>query len=475
MASAAAATRTVPRNPFVTTNPPKGHSPPSTFTAQEVMLANRNYGQPSETLRLARTPTGLHYTLNHFDVHVFEEDADSWELEVGGMVRSPRRLTLHDIRDAAKRSGWERTIRVVLECAGNGRASLTAAAPPEDTGLTLDGGFAPKWPSMPWTTTAASTADWTGMPLSRLLVDMCGGLEESAVDLVFYGADFGHDGKCNMHYYARSLPADMFGPPDPAKPRPSPDDILVCWAMNGAPLLPQHGFPLRLVVPGFYGCASVKWLTSICAIGSRFLGHQMMGTYITRQRAPAVDPGVPVDFIRVRSLWAPAGVVDWYTRTRLVFVNLSGATQVGKAEDFALTGKAVPAEHVVVPKEDVAAITVRGRAWVGSPAVPRTRVVRVEVSSNGGETWDAAELGSDSVPPPDSSSDLVTFSWVPFSYDYKVRVPDKAEAPLDDSYHRLLCRAIDSEGRVQPTESPWDWQGFAKNGADALEFWLRFI
>ncbi len=94
------------------------------------------------------------------------------------------------------------------------------------------------------------------------------------------------------------------------------EDVLVVWGMNGAPLAPQHGFPLRLVVPGWYGMASVKWLNRIQVLAQPFDGYQQTPNYHYRQKRE--DPGVPVSTMRVKSLMVPPGIPDWYTRHRTV-------------------------------------------------------------------------------------------------------------------------------------------------------------
>ena len=126
------------------------------------------------------------------------------------------------------------------------------------------------------------------------------------------------------------------------------------YGMNGAPLQPQHGYPLRLLVPGWYGMASVKWLSRIEAIDHQFDGYQQMRTY--RYIQSADDVGDPVDLIRVRSLMVPPGVPDFLTRTRLV---------------------------------EAGTHRVEGRAWAG-----RLDVTRVEFSCDGGRTWTDADLGT---------------------------------------------------------------------------------
>ena len=119
---------------------------------------------------------------------------------------------------------------MTLECAGNGRARLT-----------------PRPMSQPWLLEAVGNAEWTGVPLRGLLEEA--GVDEGAVEVLFRGLDRGMEGG-EEQGYERSLPLE----------EALPEDVLLAYEMNGAPLPPQHGFPLRLVVPGWYGMASVKWL-----------------------------------------------------------------------------------------------------------------------------------------------------------------------------------------------------------------------
>ncbi len=129
-----------------------------------------------------------------------------------------------------------RTLRVTMECAGNGRAQVS-----------------PRYPSIPWVEDGVSTAEWTGVPLREVLG--AAGLRPETREVVFHGADRGIDRNVE-HSFSRSLV------PDDAMH----EDVLLAWAMNGEPLPPRHGFPLRLVVPRWYGMASVKWLERIEAI-----------------------------------------------------------------------------------------------------------------------------------------------------------------------------------------------------------------
>ena len=289
-------------------------APGESFYREEVQLATRNRGMPLEGLRYPITPTGMHYLLVHFDVP--DVNVAEWRLEVGGLVSKPVSLTLEEIKERPAV-----TIAVTMECAGNGRALL-----------------APRPISQPWLLEAIGTAEWTGTPLRGLLEEAC--IDDTAVEVLFTGIDQGIQGE-ELHYYQRSLSID----------EATREEVLLAYQMNGEPLQPQHGYPLRLIVPGWYGMTSVKWLDRIEAIAQPFQGFQQTQNY--RYSQTSDDPGEPVSLIRVRALMIPPGIPDFVTRTRLV-----GAGRV----------------------------TLRGRAWAG-----RAGISQVEVSVDGA-TWSDARL-----------------------------------------------------------------------------------
>ncbi len=361
-------------NPFFSTE----RRPPTDgpFHRHEVGLANRNYGILLETLRHDVTPTGLHYLLNHFDVPYVAPDA-GWRVDIGGRVGNPGGISLDEIKRLPSR-----TLRVTLECAGNGRAAMT-----------------PRYPSMPWTGEAVGTAEWTGTPLRHLL-DRAGLLDD-AIEIACIGADRGFD-RGHEHSYGRSLKRQMaLG-----------EDILVVWAMNGAPLLPQHGAPVRLIVPGWYGMASVKWLQRIEALDKPYDGFQQVATYMYR---PVPDgPTTPVTTMRVKSLLVPPGIPDFYTRARMV---------------------------------DAGEVPLFGRAWSGG-GVP---IARVEVGVSG--TWHEAQLEPRHGP----------FAWTGWRFTWKA-------APGE---HELACRATDANGETQPLEPRWDTGGFGNNVVHRVRVTVR--
>ena len=200
-------------------------------------------------------------------------DARSWRLEVTGTFEQPRRWTLAEL---AALPGVERT--VTLECAGNGRTLMTPAPP-----------------GTPWGLGAVGTARFGGIRLADLLAESRP--RDSVVELVFTGADHGTvepEGAIPYQFNLDLATATTEGP-------------MLAWTMGGEPLTPEHGFPVRLVVPGHYGMRSVKWLTSITAVEQPFAGHFPRKYRYRGERG--VPDETPVGPMRVRSLftWPPDG------------------------------------------------------------------------------------------------------------------------------------------------------------------------
>jgi DMSO/TMAO reductase YedYZ molybdopterin-dependent catalytic subunit len=341
------------------------------FSREEVALANRNSGILLETLGLDITPTGAHYLLNHFDVPIIAEAEHHLFLE--GAFDAPMTLSMDDIRAMP-----QVTEPVTMECAGNGRE-----------------GVSPRSHLMPWMYEAVGTSEWTGTPLAPLLERAKP--QGSVQDFVFTGADFGFD-KGHPHSFARSLtPSDI-----------AELDVMLVWGMNGLPLLPQHGAPLRIIVPGWYGMASVKWLAKIEALTTRFDGYQQSHGY--HYRTKAGEQGVPITRILVKSLIKPPGVPDWVSRKRWM-----------------------PAGRV----------TVEGRAWSGG-GVP---IDSVEVMLDG--VWQKAEL----------TGKPGRYAWTGWRSDWDAT----------PGVHHLMCRATDAEGNTQPLQSAYDVAGFGNNSVHRIE------
>lgn len=351
---------------FPTVGDGSGLAQTDSFYKEELQLSLRNRGMPLEGLRYPITPTGMHYLLIHYDIP--EVNVNEWRLKVGGLASEPLSLTLEEIK---KRPA--QTIAVTMECAGNGRAF-----------------FAPRRISQPWLHEAIGSAEWTGTLLRGILEEA--GLRHDAAEIVFTGLDRGVEGDV-VQTYQRSLNVnDATG-----------KEVLLAYEMNGEPLQPQHGAPLRVLVPGWYGMASVKWLHRIEAVAEPFQGYQMMKAY--RYTQAADDLGEPVTRIRVRALMIPPGIPDFMTRTRLV-----------------------PAGPV----------TLSGRAWAG-----RLSVSRVEVSEDGGSTWSEAQLGEPVSP----------YAWTAWTFRWNAR----------PGMYTLCVRATDFEGNVQPLNQQWNFGGYGNN------------
>ena len=336
------------------------------ISEDELQLASRNHGMPLEALRYDVTPLGLHYLLVHYDIP--DIDVTMWQLQVGGTVEAPFTVDLDTIR-AMPRT----TRRVTMECAGNGRARLV-----------------PRPISQPWLVEAVGNAEWTGTQLAPLLRQAAP--TEDAREVVFTGSDHGVERGVEQTYQRSLSLGDALS-----------DDVLLVYEMNGAPLPPQHGAPLRLLVPGWYGMAQVKWLRDITVIDTAFNGFQQDVAY--RLRAVPHEPGVPVSWIEPRALLIPPGWPDFMTRTRFLHAG---------------------------------PVSVRGRAWSGYATIST-----VEVSSDGGGSWHPATV--------ESGADR--WDWCSWTYVWDAR-PGR---------HTLCVRATDATGRRQPSEQPWNRGGFANN------------
>ncbi|MGB2952604.1 MAG: molybdopterin-dependent oxidoreductase, partial [Gaiellaceae bacterium] len=195
--------------------------------------------------------------------------------------------------------------------------------------------------------------------------------------------------------YQRSLPVE----------EAMGEEVLLAYEMNGRPLPPQHGFPLRLVVPGWYGMTNVKWLTGITVLEAPFDGYQQARGYRLRQSEE--EEGIPVTRMLPRALMAPPGIPEFLTRERTV---------------------------------PLGPCLLEGRAWSGLAPI-----AGVEVSDDGGVTWEGADLDGDELGP---------WAWRRWSYSW---------VPAAPGVYELCCRARDQAGNVQPVAPPWNLGGYANN------------
>ena len=320
------------------------------------------------------TPTGRFYARVHFS-ELPDPDSSGWRLEIGGAVDSPRTMDYEELLALPSRE-----VVATLECAGNSRSHLE---PPAE-GINFHDG-------------AVGNARWKGVPVSDLLSGA--GPRGAATEVLFEGADFGEEeeeGAPLQLGYARSLPLGK------ALDR----DTVVAYEMNGEPLEPAHGYPLRLIVPGWYGMASVKWLRRIRLLEEPFRGFFQERRYIYINEGETEGLSwEPVTTLRVKSL----------------------ITHPRHGE-------------VVQPGP----YTVRGMAWSGEG-----EVVKLEVSTDGGRSWQEARLVGPSAP----------MAWRQWEFPWNV-------SRL--GHFILMARATDSAGRAQPASIRWNFRGYANNAIQAI-------
>jgi DMSO/TMAO reductase YedYZ molybdopterin-dependent catalytic subunit len=311
------------------------------------------------------TPTERFFRRNHFPIP--DLSAEDWRLRVGGLVREPVELGLAHLRGMGRQSAV-----VTLECAGNGRTLFSSPVAGER-----------------WVLGAVSSARWTGVPLADVL-DLAG-IAPGSREVVFRGADGGMvEGVDEPVRFERSLTVG-----DALE-----SGALLVYEMNGEPLPARYGYPVRLVVPGWYAVASVKWLTEIELTDEPFTGYFQDNHYVYEWQRDGAQVREPVGLQRIRALITePAN------------------------------GGAAPAGSV---------LTVRGVAWSGAAAV-----TRVEVAA-GTASWRDAEL----VGEPQSSG------WQRW---------ELAVAGLPPGPSRIRARAYDAAGNDQLTEPEWNYRGYGGN------------
>ncbi len=341
------------------------------FTDMEVSRALRNHGSLYEGLATDVTPTSMHFLLCHFDIPVV--DVGQYRLSIHGRIRRPVQLSIDEILKMPAQS-----YAVTLECSGNGRKN-----------------FHPRPKSQPWNDTAVASAEWTGCPLGPLLEKL--GVEIDASEILFTGLDQGVEVD-EVIKYERSLPID----------EALRNGVLLAYAMNGQPLTPPHGYPLRLIVPHWYGMASVKWLRSIEVLDREFHGYYMDKAY--RNKSSEDEPGAPITLQKVRSLIIPPGVRYRHDGRRLL--------------------KSGP-------------VTLQGKAWAG-----RQSILRVEISLDRGRSWKDAKLRK-------SSSE---FSWTSWTFPWNA----------ERGRYEILSRATAADGSVQPTSATWNYLGMENNSVQSL-------
>ena len=317
-----------------------------------------NLEMPFENLDGFITPTGSFYVRTHFPIPAIDRDA--WWLHVEGEVEKPFAINYEELLELESR-----TIPATLECAGNNRNFLE-----------------PKVKGVQWGLGAVGTADWTGIPLS-ILLDRAE-VKPGAREVILEGADGGvlEDPKrpSGKVQFARSIPL--------AKAR---TDVLLAYQMNGNDLPPQHGFPLRAIVPGWYAMASIKWLQRVIVTDRPFTGYYQTMDYAYWARRGDIAELVPLTEMQIKA-------------------------EIAK-----------PAQGEIVSANSN--VRVHGAAWTSDG-----EITKVELSTDGGSTWSETN-------PIDKPT---RNAWRRWEYTW--------HTPLKAGQATLIARATDSHGRSQPAE-----------------------
>jgi DMSO/TMAO reductase YedYZ molybdopterin-dependent catalytic subunit len=303
------------------------------------------------------TPIHLFYVRNHFRIP--QIDIQTYRLAVGGAVRNPFSIGYEELRRMRSE-----TRTVTLECAGNGRVFLE-----------------PKANGVQWQLGAIGTGEWTGVPLPDLLDQA--GIADGVCEIVFDSIDKGVPKEEPLPpgeiSFARSIPLALAS------------DTLIAYSMNGEDLSPEHGSPVRAIVPGQYGMASVKWLSEIRAVEEPFRGYFQTTDY---------------------AFW--------------------GEGESGNPERIPLREFAVKSQIARPFIDEVVAAGSRYRVF--GAAWSALQIEAVEFSADDGQTWHAAEF----IDPPQPHV------WRRWQFDWKV--------PIAAGPYILKSRATDSEGKCQPDQ-----------------------
>ncbi|MEX3007319.1 sulfite oxidase [Hoeflea sp. TYP-13] len=318
------------------------------------------------------TPTARHFIRNN-GVPPEGVDVESWTLTVDGLVDKPMKMTIADLK-----SNFENhTMALTLECGGNGRAA-----------------FDPPAKGNQWTLGAVACSEWTGVKLKDVL--NAAGVKDNAVYTAHVGADSHLSGNPDKLPISRGMPIA----------KAMTDNILIAWAQNGGPIHPNNGAPLRLVVPGWPGSVSHKWLERIYLRDIVHDGPKMTGTSYRVPNRP-VAPGEKVD------------KKDFVIIERMPVKSLITSPQTGSGSS----------------RE----VEVRGHAWSGD-----RKVARVDISHDFGVTWQEAELDN-------PVNDGAWQNW-----RAKVAFPQAG-------YYEVWARATDDAGEQQPFAIAWNPKGYLNN------------
>lgn len=329
-----------------------------------VTSSPENSETPLERVASWVTPNRLFFVRNHFEPPPVGDTA-TWELAIDGLVARPRRWTFAQL--AARP---QHAVFATVECAGNGRSFLEQKAA-----------------GVQWGAGAIGHAEWSGVPLRELLAEA--GVKPGTLEIVFEGADRGTEDGKTMNF-SRSLPLAKALDPD----------TLIALRMNGEWLEPNHGAPLRLFVPGWYGVASVKWLRRMTAIDHAYQGYFQTVKYSIDRDGPGGKRRVPLG----------PGVV----KSEIL------SPRVGEVVGLGVN-------------------RVAGVAWAGED-----RIARVEISADGGKSWGVAKLKGPVQP----------YSWCQWEFLWTVETAGTCA---------LMSRAFAAAGQAQPFRYDPDNLGYVIN------------
>src|SRR6266850_1912136 len=339
----------------------------------------KNLEAPFDRIDSYLTPTELFYIRSHFPIPTL--DRASYKLRIDGAVRSPFALSYEELRNMPSE-----TRVATLECAGNSRVFLV-----------------PQVQGAQWELGAVSNAEWTGVPLRALLERA--GLAEDACEIVLEGAD-------------RGTPKEEPMPPIPIsytwslhRTKALQSEVLIAYQMNGRELPLDHGFPVRAIVPGHYGMASVKWLTGIQAVREPFHGYWQTSDYAYWAEMEGKPVRRALGEMQLKSEIARPRVYETLAPNRIY--------------------------------------TISGAAWAGE-----TDVAEIAVSTDGGRTWTEAEF----VDP------VRRHAWRRWRFDWLT--------PNDPGQYTLLARAKDASGVVQPDKHDRNYGTYVINHPLPIEVFI---
>lgn len=335
---------------------------------------------PFASLNSFITPNERFYVRNHFPIPKL--DPATWRLKIEGAVKKESELTYDQIRKLPTK-----TVTATLECAGNGRSLLN-----------------PKQKGVQWDLGAVSNAEWTGVPLSAVLEEA--GMDPEAAEVVFEGADQGTvtaDPKPAdpVLHFARSLPVAKARKPE----------VLLAYRMNGKELPVNNGFPVRLLVPGWYGMASIKWLQRLIVTKDRFGGYFQTIDYSTFGTLGGVPQVVPIRELQVKS--------------------------------------EIARPHAGEEVKAGAEYRIQGAAWTGE-----SEIAKVELSLDGGKSWKDTKF----------LDKPLRYAWRRWEY---VWTPEKAGAAT------LMVRATDAQARMQPEKRDPNRRNYMINHVVPVEVMVK--